>query len=96
MNTVEKENLVTEARMQLTALRRINVWKKLAFVVSAIGVALAYCGLSGTPSHLFLSILGIFLSIMGFAAAAVLGLGLKNGRRNVEKMICMADGGLKS
>lgn len=95
MNTAEKENLVAEAKMQMTALRRINMWKKLAFVVSATGVALAYYGLSSTPSHLFPSILGIFLSVMGFAAAAVFNLGLKNGRRNVEKMIRVVDGGMK-
>lgn len=87
MNALEKETLAIEAKMQMTALKKINVWKKIAMIISAIGVAVAYAGMSGTPSHLFLGILGIFLIIMGFVAAAVLNLGLKNGRRNVEKMI---------
>lgn len=93
MNAVEKENLITEAGMQTAALKRIDVWKKLAIVVSTVGVALAYAGFSVTPSHLFLGIPGIFLTIVGFAAAAVFNLGLKNGRRNVERMLgVLADG----
>lgn len=91
MNAIEKENLMTEAKMQMTALKKINVWKKLAIIVSTIGVAIAYGSLSTTPSHLFPGILGIFLMVLGFAAAAVLNLGLKNGRRNVEKIISVID-----
>lgn len=96
MNVVEKEKLVTEAKMQMTALKKINGWKKLAIIVSAIGVAIAYGGLAGAESHLFPGILGIALAITGFAAAAVFGLGLKNGRRNVEKMLSMLEGGSRS
>lgn len=96
MNALEKENLISETKMQTAALRRINTWKKLAIIVSAVGVAVAYAGFSGTPSHLFLGILGIFLTIVGFAAAALFNLGIKNGRRNVEKMICAIDGGRKA
>lgn len=93
MNALEKENLMTEVKLQMTALKKINGWKKLAVAASAIGMAIAYAGLSGTPSHFFSGILGIFLIIVGFAAAAVCNLGLKNGRRNVEKMICVIEKG---
>ncbi|MBD5532157.1 MAG: hypothetical protein HDQ98_08155 [Lachnospiraceae bacterium] len=96
MNAVEKEKLMSEAKMQMTALKKINGWKNLAIVLSAVGVAIAYGGFAGTPSHLFLGILGIFLTVAGFAAAAVFGLGLKNGRRNVEKMLCVLGGSRKS
>ncbi len=96
MNAVEKEHLLTEARMQTAALKKINVWKKLAIVASTIGVVIAYAGLSATPSHLFPGILGIFLMVLGFAAAAVLNLGIKNGRRNVEKMIRVIEGTQKA
>ncbi len=95
MNTVKKEYLMTEVKMQTAALKKINVWKKLAILVSTIGAALAYGGLAGTPSHLFYSISGILLTIAGFAAAVVLNLGIKNGRRNVEKMIQAIDEGRK-
>lgn len=96
MNAMEKDNLLIEAKMQTTALRKINAWKKLAIIVSAIGVAIAYAGISGTPSHLFSGILGIFLALTGFILAAIMNLGLKNGKRNVEKIIDVMDRGKRA
>lgn len=87
MNALEKDSLIVEAKMQTKALRKINGWKKLAIIVSTIGVAIAYAGFSTDPSRLFLGILGIFLALIGAAAAVIINLGLRNGRRNVEKII---------
>lgn len=91
MNVLEKDSLLTEAKMQLKALRKINEWKRLAIIVTTIGVAVAYAGIAGTPSHLFLGILGIFLTLAGAGAAVVTNLGLKSGKRNVEKIIHVID-----
>ena len=93
MNAIEKDSLLTEAKMQINALKKINEWKRLAMIISTIGIAIAYAGIAGTPSHLFLGILGIFLTLAGAVAAVVTNLGLKNGRRNVEKMIHVIDEG---
>lgn len=93
MNALEKDSLLTEAKMQIKALKKINEWKKLAIIVSTIGVAIAYAGIAGTPSQLFLGILGIFLILAGAGAAVVTNLGLKNGKRNVEKIIQVIDEG---
>lgn len=87
MNAMEKESLIKEAEMQLSALKKINAWKRIALIVSTFGVAAAYAGFSGAPASPFLGILGILLIIAGIFAAAVINLGLKNGRRNVEKII---------
>lgn len=91
MNVLEKDSLLTEAKMQIKALRKINEWKRLAIIVSTIGVAVAYAGIAGTPSHLFLGILGIFFTLAGAGAAVVTNLGLKSGKRNVEKIIHVID-----
>lgn len=96
MNVLEKDSLLTEAKMQIKALKKINEWKRLAIIVSTIGVAIAYASIAGTPSHLFLGILGIFLTLAGAALAIITNLGLKNGRRNVEKMIHIIDEGRSS
>lgn len=93
MNAMEKDYLIIEAKMQMKALNKINEWKKLAMIVSTVGVAIAYAGISATPSNLFLGIPGIFLTLAGAAAAVVTNLGLKNGKRNVEKMIQVMDEG---
>ena len=93
MNALEKDSLLTEAKMQIKALKKINEWKRLAVIISTIGIAIAYAGIAGSPSHLFLGIFGILLTLAGAGAAVVTNLGLKNGRRNVEKMIHVIDEG---
>ena len=87
MNAAEKKRLSKEAELQLAALKIINRWKTIALVLSAMGVALTYAGLAGTAPNLPLSILGIASILIGAAGAIVLNLGLRNGRRNVEKML---------
>lgn len=93
MNVLEKEHLLIEANMQIKALKKISEWKKMAMLISAIGVAVCYAGIAGTPSRIFLVILGILLTFVGAASAVVMNLGLKNGRQNVEKMINVMDKG---
>ncbi len=87
MNAVEKSRLSKEAKMQLAALKKINHWKVTALAVSAIGVAFTYAGLAGDKCNIFLGILGITVILVGTVSAIVLNLGLKNGRRNVEKIL---------
>lgn len=91
MNTVERKKLSIEAQMQLKALEKINVWKNIAISFSAIGVAAVYAGIAGTSRISFLSILGVIIIFLGAGSALVLNLGLKNGRRNVEKIIDALD-----
>lgn len=87
MNATERTRLSNEAKMQMAALKKINCWKVMALAISAVGVALAYAGLAGAERNLLLGIPGIAVIITGAACAVVLNLGLKNGRRNVEKML---------
>lgn len=87
MNANEKKRMMKEAEMQLEALKKINKWKLYAIAFSAIGVALTYAGMAGDSRHLFLGIPGIIFIIAGTAAAFLLNLGLRNGRRNVERIL---------
>ena len=92
MNAVEKNRLSQEARMQMNALRQIGRWKTTALAVSAVGVALTYAGCAGGQGNLFLGISGIILIALGAGSAAVFNLGLRNGKRNVEKMLNLLAG----
>lgn len=92
MNTLERNRLSQEAGLQMKALTRINRWKMTALAISAVGAAFAYGGFAGTQRNLFLGIPGILLILAGFCSAAVFNLGLKNGRRNVEKMLNLLNG----
>ncbi len=87
MNANEKKRMMKEAEMQIKALKKIDKWKLGAIAFSTIGVALTYAGMAGDSRHLFLGILGIILIIVSMAAAFLLNLGLRNGRRNIEKIL---------
>ena len=87
MNSIERRNLSKEAEMQMKALKKIRQWRILALAVSTLGVAMAYAGLAGMVPSAFLGVSGIVLTVLAAAAALVFNLGLKNGRRNVEKML---------
>ena len=87
MNSIERRNLSKEAEMQMKALKKIGQWRILAQAVSTLGVAMAYAGLAGMVPSVFLGVSGIVLTVLAAAAALVFNLGLKNGRRNVEKML---------
>lgn len=87
MNAAEKRRLSKEAEMQMEALKKINRWKIGAIGASAIGVGMTYAGFFGAQRNLFLGIPGIAVVLLGISCAVVLNLGLKNGRRNVEKIL---------
>ena len=76
MKAAEKNRLSREAALQMKAL-----------ALSAIGVAFLYAGFGGQEKNIFFSILGISLLFAGVGSAAVLNLGLRNGKRNVEKIL---------
>ncbi len=92
MNAMERNRLSQEAGLQMKALDRISRWKMIALFVSAVGAAFVYAGFAGVQRNLFLGVPGIILVFAGFLSAAVFNLGLKNGRRNVEKMLNILDG----
>lgn len=93
MNAVEKKRLSKEAEMQVKALKKINQWKNIAVAISAIGVAITYAGMASAERNTFLGILGIIVIVVGIVSAIVINLGLKNGRRNVEKILNVLDKG---
>lgn len=96
MNAVEKKRLSKEAKMQIAALKKIERWKTIALAASIIGVAVTYAGFAGMEQNVFFSILGITIIIISTVSAIVLNLGLKNGRRNVEKILGILDEGAVS
>ncbi|MGL4790199.1 MAG: hypothetical protein ACRCW1_02225 [Anaerotignaceae bacterium] len=79
--------MTKEAEMQIKALKKISQWKMFSMGVSIIGVALTYAGMAGLENNIFMSILGIAIIIISTAVAIILNLGLKNGRKNVEKIL---------
>ena len=86
--TVEKKKFLTqEAYAQLKAIRAIGHWKNMALGLSAVGAAVTYLGFVNQTQSLLMKITGIILLILGFLGAAVLNLGIKNGKNNVNKIL---------
>lgn len=54
---------------------------------SAIGVALSYAGFGAADQMIWLGVTGIVFIIFGFVGAAILNLGIKNGRQNVNRIL---------
>lgn len=92
MNAEKRMFLSQEAEMQKQALRKIAIWKNIAIAISTFGIAMLYAGAAGADKNLFLCIPGIIIMAAGLICGLILNLGLKNGRRNVEKLMYALEG----
>lgn len=91
MSTGERNTLSREAKMQSEMLSRLTVWFRIAMAASTVGVVLAYWGLSGHSWRMAAGAAGILITILCAAAAAVINLGIRNGRKNVEKILTVLE-----
>ena len=84
--------LMQEAKRQSEALKMIGRWRTIGFVVAAVGAVLLYNGLTGVGRSIPLIVLGTVVVAVGMAAAILCDMGIRNGRRNVEKILDAAQG----
>ena len=85
--------LMQEAKRQSQALKMISRWRTIGFVAAAVGAVLLYSGLTGAGRSIPLIAFGTVIVAAGMAAAILCDMGIRNGRRNVEKMRDAAQGG---
>ena len=85
--------LMQEAKQQSQALKTIGRWRTIGFVVAAVGAVLLYNGLTGAGRSIPLIAFGTVIVAAGMAAAILCDMGIRNGRRNVEKILDAAQGG---
>lgn len=78
--------LLKEAQDQTRALMRLQAYKRLAYSLVAIGVILVWWGLVGGSSKAA-GIAGVVLVAIGVPSSAVLYVGIKHGKQNVENML---------
>lgn len=83
---MNKSQLIEEARRQSEALKRLSAWRAWAFAFSAVGIFLAYLGFSRT-GNIVLGLFGTLIMILGIAAAGVINQGIRNGSRNVNRIL---------
>lgn len=78
--------LLKEAQDQTRALMRLQAYKRLAYSLVAIGVILVWWGLVGGSSRAA-GVAGVVLVVIGVPSSAVLYVGIKHGKQNVENML---------
>ena len=78
--------LLKEAQDQTRALMRLQAYKRLAYSLVAIGVILVWWGFVGGSSRAA-GIAGVVLVAIGVPSSAVLYVGIKHGKQNVENML---------
>ena len=90
-NTESRQMLIEEARKQSEALRSISRWRSIAFIIAAVGAALIYGGVVRSAMRTPLIAIGAVITALGLAAAVVCDMGIRNGRKNVEKILDAAE-----
>lgn len=88
--------LMQEAERQAQALKMIGRWRTIGFVVSAVGAVLLYSAVARAGGSLPLTAVGVLVMAAGLFAAVLCDLGIRNGRRNVEKILDAAQKGSKN
>lgn len=84
---LSKKTLLQEAEQQKNAIKRLSAWFRNAMLFSSCAVVLAWWGLGGAGLQLACGVAGIVLASVGVICAALIGLGIRNGRRNVVHIL---------
>lgn len=78
-----------EIEFQTQMLNNLKKWIRNLIVLSSIGIILAYWGL-GTQSKMpftVFGVAGVIITIISVILCVVIGLGIKRGRANVDKIL---------
>lgn len=84
---LSKKTLLLEAQQQKDALKQLQGWLRNAMLLSSCAAVLAWWGLGGAGLRLACGVAGIVLAAVSVACAALIGLGIHNGRRNVDHIL---------
>ena len=91
MTQISKEELLEEAKKQSEALGRISRWRTYLMVLSAIGVAVAYMGFTGSFHPVAVGVSGIVIIAAGIGFSIFCNFGIRTGRENVERILRAAE-----
>ena len=79
-----KEQLLDEARKQKQALAVMGRWRSCLFVLTTLSLVL---GVWGLQNAFALGIAALTLAAVCFALMLLVNLSIRNGRRNVERIL---------
>ena len=88
MTTQTRAQQLKEIEFQTQMLNNLKKWIR-NLILSSIGIILAYWGLgvqSKMPFTVF-GVAGVIITIISVILCVVIGLGIKRGRANVDKIL---------
>ncbi|WP_196594050.1 hypothetical protein [Pectinatus sottacetonis] len=95
MNLLEKNNLDFEAGMQLKMIGNLVKWFRFLIALSAVGVVLIWWGISKNEIHIIAELSGMLFIFISIASACVVAKGIRNGRKNVAKILFLTRQNIK-
>ena len=89
MTTQTKTQQLKEIEFQTKMLNNLKKWIRNLIIISSIGIGLAYWGLAVQSKMPFtiLGVVGIIITVVSVILCVVIGLGMKRGKENVDKII---------
>lgn len=84
-STWSSQDIIREAKMQTDAIARLDVWKRLAYSLVAIGFVLGLWG--ANVANTIGIAAGVLCLVAGIPASVVLTVGVSRGRNNVKHML---------
>ena len=89
MKTQTKTQQLKEIEFQTKMLNNLKKWIRNLIIISSIGIVLAYWGLAVQSKMPFtiLGVVGIIITVVSVILCVVIGLGMKRGKENVDKII---------
>ena len=85
---MNKTALLHEAKQQQQALRQLSLWKRIAMLLSSCAAVLA---IAGSGLRFAGGVCGVIIALVCAVCAAVIGLGIRNGNRNVANILSAAE-----
>lgn len=87
MTKAEKEAWLKEAKMQMQAIATLEKYNMGCLAVAGVGAALCYFSITAADRNPFFIVCSLLLAIAGAVCSMVLNLGIRNGKKNVEKIL---------
>lgn len=87
MSNKEKNKMLNEAHMQTQALKKLGKWLRNFIAFSTISFVIAYWGFQGKNLRFTLGIIASIFTILSLISAMIINLGIRNGKRNVGKIL---------
>lgn len=79
-----KKSYIEEINYQIKMLNNLKKWLKISIILSSISFTFV---LFGSSIHLVIQIIGAVIMFLSILACMLIGLGYKNGKANVNKII---------